>query len=98
MSRFNASAARSNDRDQSNDDWKAELFVNVSLPYKKADGTMGKYKLGRAGLPITSKGNDAKLVELYKKDPEAFQAMLTKNVIIDVQSASGNPVEFAFAL
>lgn len=96
MNRFNNSARdRRDERDA--EEWKAELFVNIYLPIKRADGTVGKYKLGKNGLAITSKGSDAKLVDLYKKDAEAFQKMLAEKIIIDVQSAAGGPaVEFAF--
>jgi hypothetical protein len=99
MSRPNSRYNTERSNDQSSDDWKAEVFVNVYVPYKKADDTIGRYKLGGRGLPIGTKtANDAKLVEMFKKDPEAFTAMIQKNIIIDVQSAAGAPaVDFVFS-
>lgn len=99
MGRFNTSPR--NDRfTEQNNDWQATAYVNVYLPYKKADGTPGKHKIGGRGLPITEKGADAKLADMFKKDPEAFKKMLAEHMIIDVQAADGGKsnIEFAFAI
>lgn len=93
MARFNTSAQRTND--QSNDDWKAKGFINLYLPKKNPDGTVGKFKLG--AIPVTEKGAMVKLLERLQKDPDATLAAIKGNLELDYQSADGgSKVEFAF--
>lgn len=101
MARFNTSNSRDDRRNtnEQSDDWRAAFYVNIYLPKRNADGTVGKYKLGDRGLPVADKGAGAKLVEMYKKDPDGFVKMLAANLIVDVQSAAGaSNVDFAFDL
>lgn len=93
MARFNTSRAA--DQSAQSDDWKAKGFINMYLPKKNPDGTVGKFKLG--AIPVTEKGAMVKLLERLQKDPDATLAAIKGNLELDYQSADGgSKVEFAF--
>ena len=69
----------------SNTDWKADAFVNIFLPRK--DGS--RMKLGFIAL----KGDhqeQAKIIDLLRKDPEALERLRSKLVLEfkDLEEAS----------
>ena len=65
-----------------NDSWKADAFLNFSLPTKSG----GKSKLGAISLKL-SKDHQKQLIEMFKADPSKVQDMAAK-LIVDFQMAS----------
>jgi hypothetical protein len=74
----NSSAASTNAADA----WKADAFLNFSLPTKSG----GKSKLGAISLKL-SKEHQKQLIELFKADPAKVQEMAAK-LIVDFQMAT----------
>jgi hypothetical protein len=64
------------------DAWKADAFLNFSLPTKSG----GKSKLGAISLKL-SKEHQKQLIELFKADPAKVQEMAAK-LIVDFQMAT----------
>lgn len=95
MARFNTNTARSSDASTQQDDWKAKGFINLYLPKKNPDGTIGKFKLG--AIPVTEKGAMVKLLERLQADPDGTLNAIKGALELDYQSADGgSKVEFAF--
>ena len=88
MARFNTQAAAA----QSNDDWKAQAFLNVWLPTK----TGGRRKVGAIPLKL-SRAGDAQLIEFLTSGGEEALRTLVNKLEFDFQLTGGNP-ENAFDL
>jgi len=82
---------------QTDADWKASGFLNLSLPRKNKDGTISYVKLG-TGIPLrASKPGEKKLDEMCRKDPTAAAAMILKHLRVEYRSAEpGEAPDYAF--
>lgn len=81
---------RNSQRDEQNDNWKAQAFINIYVP--RADGS--KAKIGAIPLK-TAKKLEAALIERLKTE-EGLKAF-ANNVLFDFQMADNDaPVELAF--
>lgn len=69
---------------QSNDNWKADAFLNFYIPTK--DG--GQKKLGAIPLKL-SKANEKQLIEWLQQDPEGHAQKLVNKISMNFQSANG---------
>lgn len=69
---------------QQNDKWKADRFLNLSLPSKKKDGSTRK--LGAISLKL-SNSNEKELIEWLDADPTRVKHILSQ-LIIDYRSAT----------
>lgn len=76
---FNTQPAERNA--ESNDNWKAQGFLNLYLPSK--DG--GRRKLGAIGLKV-AKPNEKAMLEWLNEDPSRVAKILEK-LVIEYQSA-----------
>lgn len=65
-----------NNQSNGNTDWKADAFINIFLPRK--DGS--RMKLGFIALKGDHK-EQAKIIELLRKDPEALERLRSKLVL-----------------
>lgn len=71
---YNRTASQSNTQ---SDFEKAKAFVNLSIPRRNADGSMGRFKV--AGIPLRDGNpNEKTLIEWLQKDPSNVAKLLTK--------------------
>lgn len=71
-------------QNQTNENWKAQAFLNFYLP--KANGE-GRHKIGAIPLKDARK-YDANLIKRLSEDPEAIAKMLTM-LQVDFQMVDG---------
>lgn len=88
MARFNTSTATAA---QTNEDWKAQAFLNIWLPTKAG----GRRKVGAIPLK-TSRVGDAQLIDFLSGGEDALRSLVNK-LEFDFQLSGGNP-ENAFDL
>lgn len=78
---FNTNAARSNQSQVANENWRAQGFINIYLP--TPDG--GRRKIG--SIPLKeSKAYEAALLKRLSSDPLAIQKM-QEAILLDFQLA-----------
>lgn len=70
----------------SKEDWKADRFLNLSLPTK----TGGSFQIGALTLKLDKSANHSKLIEWLDKDPANVEKLLKKLIItyVDATKAS----------
>jgi hypothetical protein len=77
-------------------DWKADGFLNLSLPRPNKDGSMGHGKIGAIPLQVTVKGvkreDMATLVAWLEKDEANAQKLVGKDSMLKVDYQSAKPV------
>lgn len=79
--------ANQNTQARQNENWKSDAFVNLLLPYQKADGTETTVKIGVIALK-ESKTIEGQLIEMFRQDPEGAAERLAKALIMDYREAS----------
>lgn len=82
--RFNTFSRNSNNSQEDNEAWKANGFINFSLPSKSAKS--GFRKLCFAGLKDSILA-DKELREWIEKDPEGACKAIAANIVVDYKSA-----------
>ena len=83
---------------ENNDEWKATGFLNLSLPKKNADGSIGSYKLGRTGIPLRANvPGEKKLLDMIAKDKDAAIKLILEHLRVEYRAATpGEAPDFAF--
>jgi hypothetical protein len=79
--------ANQNTSQKGNENWKSDAFVNLLLPYQKADGTETQVKIGVIALK-ESKTIEGQIIQMFRDDPEGAAERLAKALILDYREAS----------
>lgn len=73
----------------SQDNWKADAFINLSIPTERPDGTDGALKLEAIKL-YANKDQHELLIEMFRKDPVDAANRLRAALVIDYREANAS--------